>query len=100
MSKIWEALKKAESERQVVLAAEAGAHAEAGLLTAEQRAAIQALLAHPTLADAGAACGVSEHTLQVWLKLPAFAVAFVQASRRKRRGDRHARSSSHARSGR
>jgi hypothetical protein len=80
MSKIWDALKKAELEREP-LVAPAGATNESRLLTAKQRAAVHALLSCPSRAAAAAACGVSERTLLRWFKLPAFAAAYQAAGR-------------------
>lgn len=79
MSKIWDALKKAELEREPHLP-EAEV-AESRLLTPKQRSAVEALLAAPSRAAAAAACGVSERTLLRWIKLPAFATAYRAAAR-------------------
>jgi len=78
MSKIWDALKKAELEREPLLAE---AIPENRLLTAKQRAAVQALLSAPSRAAAAEVCGVSERTLLRWVKLPAFAAAYQAAGR-------------------
>lgn len=84
MSKIWDALKKAELERAPLLQAEPGDGTRA--LTPRQRAAVQALLHCPGRAEAAAACGVNERTLSRWEKLPAFAAAY-QAAARARLGE-------------
>jgi len=78
MSKIWDALKKAELEREPLLQPEPG---ESRLLSAKQRAAVRALLACSSRAEAAAACGVSERTLLRWIKLPVFAAAYAAAGR-------------------
>ena len=70
MSKIWDALKKAELEREPVIANDGGA-GETRILSGKQRAALQALLTCASLPEASAACGVSERTMQRWLKTPA-----------------------------
>ena len=44
MSKIWDALKKAELEREPVISETEGSAAPTALLTGKQRAALQALL--------------------------------------------------------
>jgi hypothetical protein len=80
MSKIWDALKKAELEREPMLP-EASEVAESRLLTPKQRLAVEALLASPSRAVAAAACGVNERTLLRWIKLPAFATAYRAAAR-------------------
>jgi hypothetical protein len=48
-------------------------------LTAKQEQAIAALLVHPTIAKAAAACGVAAKTITRWLKLPAFLAAWRSA---------------------
>ena len=80
MSKIWDALKKAELEREPLVLQEGDA-AESRLLTARQRSAVHALLTCASRAEAAAACGVSERTLLRWIKLPAFAAAYQAAGR-------------------
>jgi len=45
-------------------------------LTRNQEKAVAALLAHPSIAAAARAVGVSEKTLDNWLKLPRFRKAF------------------------
>ncbi|MDX2169206.1 MAG: hypothetical protein SF182_19205 [Deltaproteobacteria bacterium] len=80
MSKIWDALKKAELEREPVLP-ETGELPERRLLTPKQRLAVDALLSSASRAAAATACGVSERTLLRWIKLPAFAAAYQAAGR-------------------
>jgi hypothetical protein len=80
MSKIWDALKKAELERDPLIA-EPEASAIPRLLSARQRAALEAVLANSSLAEASAACGVNQKTLERWLKTPSFLAAYQAASR-------------------
>ena len=80
MSKIWDALKKAELERAPEIADD-GEAGETRILTGRQRAALQALLTCASLPEASAACGVSERAMQRWLKTPGFAAAYRAASR-------------------
>jgi len=79
MSKIWDALKKAESERAPLLQRDAGGGAPR--LTAKQRAAVRALRTCASHAEAAAACGITERTLLRWSELPAFAAAYHSAGR-------------------
>jgi hypothetical protein len=81
MSKIWEALKRAESERESL---PEEALAQVGPLSATQRAAVQALLGNEGIPAACSACGVSEPTMQVWLRDPAFVAAYHAVSRARR----------------
>ncbi len=85
MSKIWDALKKAELERDPLIAEPEGVDVPR-LLSAKQRAAVEAILAHTTLAEASAACGVTQKTLERWLRTPAFLTAYQVASFRKEDG--------------
>ncbi|MGH7785353.1 MAG: phBC6A51 family helix-turn-helix protein [Candidatus Binatia bacterium] len=80
MSKIWDALKKAELEREPLLADD-DAPPQTRILTAKQRAAVQALFEHTTVAEACAACGVNQRTLQRWLKVPTFIAAYRAVAR-------------------
>ena len=82
MSKIWEALKAAELQREpaVTAAMPSAAHG----LSSAQRLAVRALLAHGSLGDAAAECGVSPGTLEGWLKSPDFVAAYHVASRAAR----------------
>lgn len=80
MSKIWDALKKAELEREPLLADD-DAPPQSRILTAKQRAAVQALFEHPSLSDACAASGISPRTLQRWLKAPTFVAAYRAVAR-------------------
>jgi hypothetical protein len=50
-------------------------------LSAEQEAAIAALLSEPTFADSAAAAGIEESVLVRWLHQPSFRAAFRQARR-------------------
>ncbi len=50
-------------------------------LTAQQEAAIAALLAHPTITAAAAAIGHDESTVRRYLKIPAVAAAYQEARR-------------------
>ena len=81
MSKIWDALKKAELEREPVIADAEGDAAPTALLTGKQRAALQALLTSATFADACNLSGISERTMQRWLRRPGFIAAYHSASR-------------------
>lgn len=82
MSKIWQALKEAELRRQSVLAAaSSGARAT---FSAEQEAALCALLDHQSVRAAAAACGLSEAALEGWLRTPTFAAVFHAACRAAR----------------
>lgn len=76
MSKIWQALKAAESRRE-------GVEEHDGLSRA-QRDAVQALLVHASVDGAARACGVSAGTLEGWLKTPVFVAAYHVASRAAR----------------
>jgi hypothetical protein len=80
MSKIWDALKKAELERDPVIA-ESEDKVVPRILTPKQRAALEALLANATVTEAAAACGVSQKTIERWLKAPTFVAAYHAASR-------------------
>jgi hypothetical protein len=80
MSKIWDALKKAELERDPLIAEPEG-ETIPRLLSGRQRAALEAMLAHGTLDAASAACGISRKTLERWLKTPGFVAAYQAASR-------------------
>jgi hypothetical protein len=80
MSKIWDALKKAELEREPVIAAVERADVPR-LLTAKQRIALEALLGNPTLSDAANVSGINQRTIERFLKTPAFAAAYHVASR-------------------
>jgi hypothetical protein len=79
VSKIWQALKEAELRREPAVAA-ASPSAGKGL-SATQRKAVQALLAHGSVGAAAEACGVSAATLEGWLKTPEFVAAYHIASR-------------------
>jgi AcrR family transcriptional regulator len=50
-------------------------------LTRKQERAVAALLAHPTVAQAAAAAGVSERSLYNWFKEPAFLKAYREGRR-------------------
>ena len=50
-------------------------------LPRKEEQAIAALLAHPTLPEAAAACSTSEATLRRWLQQPAFRAAYREARR-------------------
>lgn len=80
MSKIWDALKKAELEREP-LVSEAESTGETRLLSTKQRAAVHALLTCPNRAAAAEACGISERTLLRWCKMPSFAAAYQALGR-------------------
>lgn len=79
VSKIWEALKEAETRREPVVAAALPPLAEG--LSSTQLDAVQALLAHASVGAAAAACGVSPGTLEGWLKRSDFVAAYHVASR-------------------
>jgi hypothetical protein len=82
VSKIWEALKAAEVRREPAIAAEqpaAGAD-----LSAEQEAALCALLAHGSVQAAARAGGLSETALEGWMRTPRFAAVYHAACRAAR----------------
>ncbi len=74
MSKIWDAMKQAERERELLDEPEAEAPVEP--LTPKQLTAVSTLLDTDSLADAAQAAGVSENTLRRWLALPHFVAAY------------------------
>lgn len=78
MSKIWDAMKQAEQERELPLLIEEGADRP---LTTRQQTAIAALLETSSLAEACRESGVSERTMRRWLKQPYFVAAYHRASR-------------------
>jgi hypothetical protein len=81
VSKIWQALKRVERQREPAVAAAAP---PTGHLSPTQRAAVRALLAHGSVGAAAEACGVSAATLERWLKNPDFVAAYHVASRAAR----------------
>lgn len=83
MSKIWQALKEAELRREPATAAEPSS--PRGHLTADQHAALEALLAHDSVRAAAAASGVSTTALEGWLRTPDFVAVYHAASRAARR---------------
>ncbi len=78
MSKIWDAMKQAEQERELPFLLEEGAEQP---LTTRQQTAMAALLETPSLAEACRESGVSERTMRRWLKQPYFVAAYHRASR-------------------
>jgi hypothetical protein len=82
VSKIWDALKQAEWGREPLRRSDID-----GGLSAEQAAAIRALLRQETVGAAARECGVEESALQGWLRTPDF-VAVYHASCRAVRSRR------------
>ena len=78
MSKIWDAMKQAEQERELPLLIEEDSDQP---LTTRQQTAIAALLETSSLAAACRESGVNERTMRRWLKQPHFAAAYHRASR-------------------
>jgi hypothetical protein len=78
VSKIWQALKEAELRREPAAAV---SPSSGGGLSATQRRAVKALLVHGSVGAAAEACGVSQGTLEAWLKTPEFVAAYHIASR-------------------
>ncbi|MBX3027925.1 hypothetical protein KF840_23775 [bacterium] len=81
MSKIWQALKEAEQHREPAVAGVPSPHER---LSAEEEAALCALLAHGSVPAAAAACGLSQGTLESWLRTPRFVAVYHAASRAAR----------------
>jgi hypothetical protein len=79
VSKIWDALKRAELGREPLR----GPDIESGL-SLEQSAAIRALLRQATVGDAARECGLEESALQGWLRKPDFVAAYHAACRATR----------------
>ena len=82
MSKIWQALKAAELQREPMVAAELPA--PSAHLSVEQQAALCALLAHGSVDAAAAACGLQPAALEEWLRRAEFVAAYHAASRAAR----------------
>jgi hypothetical protein len=82
VSKIWEALKAAELRREPAVAADLPSPTEG--LSAEQEAALCALLAHGSLQAAAEACGMSQAALEGWLRMPRFVAVYHAACRAAR----------------
>ena len=78
MSKIWDALKKAELGREPSGAPALPPSAEN--LSPEQQDAVRALLVHGSVGAAAQACGVASSALERWLRMPDFVAAYHAAS--------------------
>lgn len=79
MSKIWEALKRAEQGREPLRTTDPD-----GGLSAEQAAAIRALLQPGTVGDAARECGLEESALESWLRTADFVAVYHAACRAAR----------------
>ena len=77
MSKIWDALKKAELGREP---SDAVLPPSAEHLSPEQQNAVRALLEHGSVGAAAQACGVASSALERWLRMPDFVAAYHAAS--------------------
>jgi hypothetical protein len=77
MSRIWDAMKQAERERELYVVPVDGLERP---LSARQRSAIAAIVECPTLAEASRRCKVAERTLGRWLSEPGFTAAYRRAS--------------------
>ena len=77
MSRIWDAMKQAERERELHVVPDGGLERP---LSARQRAAIAAIVECPTLAEASRRCKVAERTLARWLGEPGFMAAYRRAA--------------------
>jgi len=82
VSKIWQALKEAELRREPAVAADLPSPGDH--LSAEQQAALCALLAHGSVGAAAEACGISATALEGWLRTPDFVAVYHAASRAAR----------------
>lgn len=82
VSKIWQALKDAELRREPAVAAQAPSPGEG--LSAQEEAALCALLAHGSVRAAAEACGLTQGALESWLRTPRFVAVYHAASRAAR----------------
>lgn len=79
VSKIWEALKRAERGREPLRFP-----AVDGGLSREQSAAIRALLRQETVGAAARECGLDESAVQAWLRKADFVAVYHAACRAAR----------------
>jgi len=79
VSKIWDALKRAEQGREPLRFS-----ALDGGLSPEESAAIRALLRQETVGAAARECGLDESALQAWLRKADFVAAYHAACRAAR----------------
>ena len=73
MSRIWDAMKQAERERELHVVPDDLAQQP---LSKRQMSALDALVDCPTMAEASARSGISERTLRRWLAEPRFMAVF------------------------
>jgi hypothetical protein len=78
MSKIWDAMKQAERERELLHVV--SDDDEYRPLTTRQLAAVSALSEAGSLSEACRRCGVSDRTMMRWLASPQFAAAYRKAT--------------------
>jgi len=89
MSKIWDALRKAEERREEPVAGTPTILPYRVQLTPKQRSAIEALLSSSSLEEVERACGVKEVTLRRWLAQPSFVAAYYAAGADQLRDSLH-----------